>query len=591
MVEIDSLNYVLLNEVIYSALWASVITLSVAYYRLGWADSENHGKVVGSGLAFVAVGGIVYAVLMLFLGHLVSATLGDAIQAALGAGSTTNIITGAIFELFIVGFGACFPALVTGRADVVFPSKTTNRIESITTLAAGAEQEIREARGTLQDQHHISLFESFSSVYGKYAEAEAEYQPIAEANLYVPAVESQLGALEASIHEFGKDTLNEILERAENRLKADEYFIADEVLVAAEHIARNLDTYDERIEFLREEFEEQHKSSTKETEDTIEQQISLAEEATDEARFNDANDHLKRASQALEKLESLTKDDNEHFKDRITSRRKNIEVERKQHQIREARTRISIRFDIPLDKVRIHQEGETVRAYGDLYDLLKKLKHPPGGDLPWEEFEAEIISRLPFISPQDINHFDQIVSTVATIADFIQETDNAHPSVHVVEWEEAIQTAVENQNYDILKPVIRQVERLNTGQIWDQSLLYDLSWRELENIVGDLYSGQGYEVTVTQGSADLGVDVWARKRDDRLAIQVKQVRGNSTVGRETLQKLASTIAKGDADRAVVVTTGEFARTAKQYAADFGPNLELIDGGELAALLSESESQR
>jgi restriction endonuclease Mrr len=93
------------------------------------------------------------------------------------------------------------------------------------------------------------------------------------------------------------------------------------------------------------------------------------------------------------------------------------------------------------------------------------------------------------------------------------------------------------------------------------------------------------EPTVTKGE---GVDVWADRRGDRIAIQVKQRGRSNKIGRPPLQKIASTIPKGDADRVIVVTNSDFGQTARDYADEFGPTMDLIDGAELIQILTESD---
>jgi HJR/Mrr/RecB family endonuclease len=137
-----------------------------------------------------------------------------------------------------------------------------------------------------------------------------------------------------------------------------------------------------------------------------------------------------------------------------------------------------------------------------------------------------------------------------------------------------------------LEPIVAQIERLGDA-LWQREHLYDVTWEEFEHLVGELYRIRGYDVEVTQRTDDLGIDVWAERDGERTAIQVKQFSEGNTVGRETLQKLLSTIARGEADNVVVITSGEFAHTAKQYAKDT-TGMQLIDGEELLELLSESE---
>ena len=49
----------------------------------------------------------------------------------------------------------------------------------------------------------------------------------------------------------------------------------------------------------------------------------------------------------------------------------------------------------------------------------------------------------------------------------------------------------------------------------------------------------------------------------------------------------STLATGEATKVAVVTSSTFSSTADEYATQFGPRMELIDGDALIAVLSES----
>jgi restriction system protein len=123
---------------------------------------------------------------------------------------------------------------------------------------------------------------------------------------------------------------------------------------------------------------------------------------------------------------------------------------------------------------------------------------------------------------------------------------------------------------------------------WERDGLYQYDWQEFEGLVGTLFKAEGYDVKVTQGTQDFGVDVYAEKGNSTIAIQVKQFSEGNRVGREPLQKLASTLAMGSADEVIVVTSSSFAKTAKDYARDFGSEMHLIDGSDLIDRLINAE---
>lgn len=158
-----------------------------------------------------------------------------------------------------------------------------------------------------------------------------------------------------------------------------------------------------------------------------------------------------------------------------------------------------------------------------------------------------------------------------------------HPGVDAREWRRAIETARESGDPDaVLEPYHRMKQM--QGSMWSRDELYRFSWEAFEHLVANLYEQRGYETTVTSGSRDMGVDVWAENRSERIAIQVKQFGEGNTVGREVIQKLESTIARGDADRVVIVTSSSFATTAERYAANSSA-VELVDGDDLVADLT------
>lgn len=150
-----------------------------------------------------------------------------------------------------------------------------------------------------------------------------------------------------------------------------------------------------------------------------------------------------------------------------------------------------------------------------------------------------------------------------------------------------MQSVVRERSPTTLRPIVETIDQIG-NRVWERSHLFDVDWKTFEQLVGALYREQGYNITVTQGTNDQGVDVWAQRGDERLAIQVKQYSSDSVVGRPDLQQIASTIAKGDATRAVVVTSSTFAHTAETYAADFGQAMTIIDGDELLRKFSESD---
>ncbi|MFB6161260.1 MAG: restriction endonuclease [Haloferacaceae archaeon] len=207
-----------------------------------------------------------------------------------------------------------------------------------------------------------------------------------------------------------------------------------------------------------------------------------------------------------------------------------------------------------------------------------------------EDVTDEIRSGAPLTPDSFEAQFDRIDQLVArevdSLADeletFLTEW-RSHPAVDAAAWREAITEAREAGDPVPLLDPYRTMQQMD-GAMWTRAELQRFSWDAFERLVANLYDQRGYETTVTPGSRDMGVDVWAKTDRERVAIQVKRYAEGNTVGREVVQKLESTLARDDADRVVVVTSSTFANTATRYAAS-SPDVELVDGDELVSQLT------
>lgn len=103
-------------------------------------------------------------------------------------------------------------------------------------------------------------------------------------------------------------------------------------------------------------------------------------------------------------------------------------------------------------------------------------------------------------------------------------------------------------------------------------------WRDMEEIVGKLFEKKGYRVEVTQASGDFGVDVWARKLDEEIAIQVKHY--EKDVGFDALTKTVA-VTFGKASKAIVISTKSgFSKQSYEYQNDHRHAVELWSSKKL-----------
>lgn len=121
--------------------------------------------------------------------------------------------------------------------------------------------------------------------------------------------------------------------------------------------------------------------------------------------------------------------------------------------------------------------------------------------------------------------------------------------------------------------------------------LADTDPYRVEEIVADLWDRRGWDTTVTQGSKDRGVDVFARQStpvEQTHAIQVKRFDPSTAVSSSQIQQYSSLQHQFDeVDAVVVVTTGGFSAEAEETAADL--NVKLVDGPRLVELFRDADA--
>jgi len=116
--------------------------------------------------------------------------------------------------------------------------------------------------------------------------------------------------------------------------------------------------------------------------------------------------------------------------------------------------------------------------------------------------------------------------------------------------------------------------------------LCSMSGAEFELFCQELLSSAGFEVEITQQSGDGGVDLIAYSHQPFFAgkyiIQCKRYAGS--VGEPIIRDLYGVVMAERANKGILITTGHFTNSAKQFAVN--KNLELIDGNQLFALVSK-----
>lgn len=112
--------------------------------------------------------------------------------------------------------------------------------------------------------------------------------------------------------------------------------------------------------------------------------------------------------------------------------------------------------------------------------------------------------------------------------------------------------------------------------------LRELHWKRFEDLLGEAYRRQGYNVEETLGGgADGGVDLVLRRAGEVTLVQCKRWKGKP-VPVQVVREMYGILAARHAAAAKVVATTSFTSEAVDFAS--GKRIELVDGDSLLHLL-------
>lgn len=123
------------------------------------------------------------------------------------------------------------------------------------------------------------------------------------------------------------------------------------------------------------------------------------------------------------------------------------------------------------------------------------------------------------------------------------------------------------------------------ARLGGQDAVKHMTWREFEQLVGQVFRGRGYNVTRSEPGPDDGVDLVATKGSERVLVQCKHWRAQR-VGVKVVRELHGVVAAQGASGGYVVTSGVFSQEAWAFAQTC--NVELVDGDKLGSLIREVE---
>lgn len=140
--------------------------------------------------------------------------------------------------------------------------------------------------------------------------------------------------------------------------------------------------------------------------------------------------------------------------------------------------------------------------------------------------------------------------------------------------------------FDMVDPrFVQEADVLSTLET--RPNLMDLSPKEFESLITNLFEKMGLETRLTQPSRDGGVDCVAYDPrpifGGKVVIQAKRYK--DTVGVSSVRDLFGTMQNEGASKGILVTTSGYGQASHEFAN--GKPLELLDGGNLLYLLHEN----
>jgi restriction system protein len=138
----------------------------------------------------------------------------------------------------------------------------------------------------------------------------------------------------------------------------------------------------------------------------------------------------------------------------------------------------------------------------------------------------------------------------------------------------------------LLPGIVAQFQKLDRRQLFERNQelekIRQLSWQRFEELVAEVYRRRGYSAAITGGGgADGGVDVTLRREGEMVFVQCKHWKA-ITVDVSKARELLGVVAAKSADKGILITSGRFTPSAKQFAV--GNRLDLIDGVGLVQLM-------
>lgn len=119
----------------------------------------------------------------------------------------------------------------------------------------------------------------------------------------------------------------------------------------------------------------------------------------------------------------------------------------------------------------------------------------------------------------------------------------------------------------------------------------NVSSREFEYLIAEIFKAKGYETTITKAVGDYGRDIILKNRDETIFVECKHYK-NELIGREICQKLLGSMDMFGVKKGIIVTTSHFHRNAYEVQKMVGEDrLVLWDYEDILECLSKLHPEK
>ncbi|RDZ32151.1 restriction endonuclease [Haloferax sp. Atlit-24N] len=262
-------------------------------------------------------------------------------------------------------------------------------------------------------------------------------------------------------------------------------------------------------------------------------------------------------------------------------------------------TAIWERLDTILTEGTLDQFCEQAKAVEDFAAKTEPLRSNSGSSHPLSAGQAQdttIEDACNAVREGDLDAIEKaMVKAEAWVAEqevaqMFATTDLSHSSIDPTDVQNRVDQARATNDYTRIKS-IRDEVMAQLDSTWQPSDLLSLTPTQFEEVLGQLYQRNGYDVQVTQQSGDRGIDAIARNGQRTIAIQAKRYDPNgagNVSGPEVRNAIGATVQEG-ADVCVVATSSGFTQDARRAAMETkGVEVQLLSGRDVIEKLSKSQ---